>query len=497
MARSGLGALGPEGGAGFLEAGDWQVTTSYRHQYSFKHFIGPTEQVQRIQLGNEVMSKANLENLNVTYQATDRVSIQANLPVLFASRRSNNGFATLHTSGIGDSSVVAQCWVWNPKTTSSGNVEIGLGLQMPTGKDRVQNSVVVTPGGPAVLNTPDYSVQPGQGAWGMVMQWQAFKDVGNQVTLFTDGSYLMTQGGNNGVISQHGGASATFPAANVALTQFNAIQDLYVVEALAAHPAPKIKGLAFTLGLRDEGVPARNLIGNDLGFRRPGFAISLEPGFIFTRGLSMIQANVGIAMYRDRTLSVPDQILGTHGDAAFADYVWMLNYTLRLPKRHSVDEESLSRANTPPDAKAPANASFKAFNLKSLDGSNKTLQDFANKVTVVSFFFPKCPYCNIDLPEEQKIYDKYKDKGLSMVWINILPEQEKLVAPWLDEHHFNVPVLLGKSLDSLAKDYRVKATPTNYLLGEKGEVIYYQTGYKPGDEKSLEAKIAAALNVAP
>jgi hypothetical protein len=82
-----------------------------------------------------------------------------------------------------------------------------------------------------------------------------------------------------------------------------------------------------------EGVPAADLMGNDLGFRRPGFAISAEPGFIYARGGSMIQASIGKAVYRDRTRSVPDKILGTHGDAAFADYVWLASYTYRLPAK--------------------------------------------------------------------------------------------------------------------------------------------------------------------
>ena len=56
---------------------------------------------------------------------------------------------------------------------------------------------------------------------------------------------------------------------------------------------------------------------------------------------------------------------------------------------------------------------------------------------------------------------------------------------------------MGASQDSLQRDYRLKATPTHYLLGEKGEVLLYQNGYKPGDEKALERNIAEALNIAP
>jgi len=168
---------------------------------------------------------------------------------------------------------------------------------------------------------------------------------------------------------------------------------------------------------------------------------------------------------------------------------------LRLPKKGSV--ENSSSGQNAPNAKGSTAANFKPFNLKTLDGTNKTLQDYANKVTVVSFFFPQCPYCNVEFPETQKIYEKYKDKGLSMVWINVLPEQEKLIAPWLEEHRFTVPVLVGAAMDSLSKNYQIKATPTNYLVDANGKVLYYVTGYKPGDEKLLEAKIAAALNTAP
>src|ERR1035437_6504584 len=69
---------------------------------------------------------------------------------------------------------------------------------------------------------------------------------------------------------------------------------------------------------------------------------------------------------------------------------------------------------------AAAADKFKPFKLKTLDGTPKTLQDFANKAILISFFYPRCPYCALALPEEQKIYGKYKDKGLSVVWINVL-----------------------------------------------------------------------------
>jgi hypothetical protein len=96
----------------------------------------------------------------------------------------------------------------------------------------------------------------------------------------------------------------------------------------------QVRGLTLTFGPRWEGVPARDLIGDSLGFRRPGFAISLMPGMQYSHGRSLLTAEVGKAIYRNRTRSVPDQLTGGHGDAAFADYIWLASYSVRFGGRH-------------------------------------------------------------------------------------------------------------------------------------------------------------------
>jgi len=324
VARSNSMDMAPETEGGYLAPGDWTVAIDYRHQFSYKHFVGDVEQTYRVQQGTEVMNKINLQDIDVTYQATPRFSFTLSIPVLLASRRANNSYYTSTTSGIGDTSLVAQGWLWNPRTAKHGNISIGFGVQAPTGKDNEGNNVLTTPTAttPSVI-TADYSIQPGSGGWGMVFQWQAFRAVGG-FTFYTDGNYLATQGGYNNVLR-----SAT--ALSQPLTAYNAIQDQYLMEAGIAHSISAIKGLTLTFGPRMEGVPAKDLIGDNLGFRRPGFAISAEPGFVYARGRNMFQFSVGKAIYRDRTKSVPDIMLGTHGDAAFADYVWLASYTYRLP----------------------------------------------------------------------------------------------------------------------------------------------------------------------
>lgn len=515
VSRSGLES-NPTDSGGYLRPGDWTTTAAFRHVYSHVHFSGPTENVSRAQLGTEVQSKTNLDDVVVTYQVTPRVSLTGTLPFLYASRRLENQYATLYTSGLSDITVGAQSWIRSPKSEKAGtnNAQIGLSLLVPSGNDHQNNVVATTYGGPTSTQYPDYSVQPGGGSWGMVMSWQAFQNLGNGVMAYINGDYVMTQGGYHNFWTSHGGTTNGPPAATPGMTQFDAIQDQYMVEVGMSHPAPRIKGLDLSLELRDEGVPARNLIGNDLGFKRPGFGVALTPGFIYSRGNNALQFSVGKLIIRDRTKSVAEKINGVHeGDAAFANYVWMAGYTLRMPGKKST-AEGLAQSN-PVAAMQPGGShgavsaagssavsqvnsdNFKPFSMKTLDGKNKTLRDFSNKLTLVSFFYPRCPYCNAELPEIQKMYDRYKDKGLSAVWINILPEETNLIAGWQMAKNLTVPVLIGASQDSLQRDYRIESTPTTYLLDERGRVVYHAEGYKAGDETVLESKIAGALDVAP
>ena len=69
--------MSPESQGGYLQVGDWDLTVGYRHQFSYKHFVGQREQTYRVQQGTEVMNKVNLEDINLTYQATDAFQLHA------------------------------------------------------------------------------------------------------------------------------------------------------------------------------------------------------------------------------------------------------------------------------------------------------------------------------------------------------------------------------------------------------------------------------------
>jgi hypothetical protein len=332
---------GPASDGGYLAAGDLEFGIGYRHQFSYLHFVGPTEQTYRVQQGTQVENKINLENFYVSYQISSRFSATADIPLLTASRHTNNSPIIYTSSGIGDSSLLVQGWLWNPKEQTSGNIQLGLGVLLPSGKDNVQNTIFQN--GATATVPVDYSIQPGQGAWGIPLQWAAFKNWRSS-QLYFNGSYTM--------MTKDLGAQRNNKINRLTLTQYNAVTDQYLLEGGVAHPFSKVKGLAVLFGPRMEGVPARNLlpVGDNLGFRRPGFAVSLEPGVQYVRNGNMFSVTIARAIYRDRTRSVPDVLTGGHGDAAFANWVWLATYTFRVKHAdhsHGLDSHATSTHAAP------------------------------------------------------------------------------------------------------------------------------------------------------
>jgi hypothetical protein len=327
LARSPEGGL-PTGQGGILAPGHFQLTIGLRHQYSYQHYVGDVYQEYRAQAQTQVENRINLITANLTYQWTPRVSVEVDSPFLFASRKSQNSPIKYTSSGVGDTILGFNTWIRNPDHLPKTNVSVGLGVLMPTGNDDVTNTVNTNTSGTGaatLVTAPvDYSIQPGNGGWGMVMQWAGYTPAGKPMLLYWDGDYIATQGGTNGV--QRG---ATLNPAQP-LNNYVAIADQYLVEAgllinLHEH------GLGATFGPRWEGVPAKNLFPNSNdGFRRPGYAVTLGPGIQYSHGSNLLTAGVYKAIHRDRTSSYPDSVYGTHGDAAFAQYVWLASWTHRF-----------------------------------------------------------------------------------------------------------------------------------------------------------------------
>jgi hypothetical protein len=268
-------------------------------------------------------------DLSVSYQMTPRWSLNLSAPILIAERTIPGQIFRLrgspnaqdqvsNTAGIGDMNLGARFWFFRPPTESHQNVSFGFGVKLPTGDPGASSTIPNTQGTPVVAIV-DQSIQPGDGGYGISFDTNAFKAV-KRATLFATASYLINPRDTNGVLTGRSRASEAVMS----------VADQYLGRVGVSYPFPKSHSLLANFAVRIEGVPVRDLIGDSNGFRRPGYALSVDPGFTYIKGRDVWNFSLPVPVQRNRKRSVADFLDKTAGDAAFADYVIIIGYSRRF-----------------------------------------------------------------------------------------------------------------------------------------------------------------------
>jgi hypothetical protein len=306
----------------------WQVSMSWRYQRSFRHFVGSDEQENRAEDGSQVINKIHQAEVGIRYNASDVWSVSVGIPYLIAQRsspiRGTSGAVVdrtiTHSNGVGDITVTGRRLLWKPKEHPDGNIAVGLGVKLPTGQYSVVDTRTRLINGQFVntIETVDQSIQPGDGGFGVILDFQGFRRIAHSgFALYGSATYLINPSNTNGVKTYRTGLGE----------EVMSVADQYLARAGGSYTNPGWKGFGVSLGARIEGVPVEDLIGGSDGFRRPGYAVSVEPAVSYSRGPHTFSLAVPFAVERNRQRSVPDRLVpGRHGDAAFADYLILLGY---------------------------------------------------------------------------------------------------------------------------------------------------------------------------
>lgn len=324
LSRQSVPVVGAQGSP-YLKKGDWQFFTGFRYQRSDRHFVGKEEQGQRLTEHSEVINTINLLDIAGTYALTDRINVTLSVPLFFANRSTpirEAGVVVARSEtqarAVGDMSFMTRTWLLSPEVHREENISIGIGVKFPTGDPNVQD-VHRTSRTTSVVRSLDQSIQPGDGGFGIVIDAQAFRRIW-KTTFSAAATYLINPRNMNDTLTGRSRPSEAVMS----------VPDQYLVRAGLAYPVLPKQGLALSLSGRWEGVPVTDWFGKSDGFRRPGYAVSLEPGLLFARGNNTFLLSAPVALSRNRQRSVPDFRDGRHGDAAFADHFLLLGFIRRF-----------------------------------------------------------------------------------------------------------------------------------------------------------------------
>ncbi len=111
------------------------------------------------------------------------------------------------------------------------------------------------------------------------------------------------------------------------------------------------------------------------------------------------------------------------------------------------------------------------FTARSLsaDGLETLSVIAADKVVLLNFWASWCYPCLVEMPEFQKLYERFKDQGFTVVAVAVYDKSEPAKA-FQDEHKFDFHVLFDHT-EEAKKRYFVEVVPQTFLIGRDGRLI--------------------------
>jgi thiol-disulfide isomerase/thioredoxin len=126
------------------------------------------------------------------------------------------------------------------------------------------------------------------------------------------------------------------------------------------------------------------------------------------------------------------------------------------------------------------------FNLNDSKGFPLKLSDYKGRVVLLDFWATWCHGCKTEIPWYMEFQRKYKGRGLAVIGVSMDDDGWKSVRPFLREHQFNYPVVIGNQ--DLAKVYGVDSMPVTLLIDRQGKIADSYSGVvnKDGFEREIQ-----------
>jgi thiol-disulfide isomerase/thioredoxin len=130
------------------------------------------------------------------------------------------------------------------------------------------------------------------------------------------------------------------------------------------------------------------------------------------------------------------------------------------------------------------------------DMSDTVTYDFnyykGRKVVVLNFWFTTCPPCVAEIPDLNRLYDRYKDRA-DIVFIAPTFEFAENVDSFLVNHPFHYPIL-PEAYEAI-KSYKAISYPLNVIIDFDGRIAYVSAGGLAGIEYLMDHKIRDLLGI--
>jgi len=127
------------------------------------------------------------------------------------------------------------------------------------------------------------------------------------------------------------------------------------------------------------------------------------------------------------------------------------------------------------------------FSLKSESGKIYHLADLRGQVVVINFWATWCPPCRREMPSMQRMWQKIKGKGITVLAVNV-GEDADTIFEFLGAYPVDFPLLMDQD-GSVIKRYPVTGLPTTYIVNPQGMVTHRAVGSREWDDPRLYKRL--------
>lgn len=115
------------------------------------------------------------------------------------------------------------------------------------------------------------------------------------------------------------------------------------------------------------------------------------------------------------------------------------------------------------------------FAVKDLNGNVIVLSNLAGNPVVIRFWDTSCRFCKADTPIFNRYFEKYKDKGLHVVYVSSFYEDKKAVQNFIKLLEIPFPAVMDPEA-KLADLYNVEVYPQTFIIGPDRQLIAHLYG---------------------
>jgi len=131
------------------------------------------------------------------------------------------------------------------------------------------------------------------------------------------------------------------------------------------------------------------------------------------------------------------------------------------------------------------------FTLPSAAGTNLRLQEQRGQVVMLNFWATWCGPCRREMPQLDRLYEKYRAAGFVLLGVNIDEDQRNAVG-LSSKLGLHFPVLFD-SKQKVSRLYDLSTMPSTVLIDRDGRVRFVHLGYKDGYEETYEKQVTELL----